>query len=142
MTKNELKRHKDLKRERDHLIKLIGELEAVMYGPKATNYSGMPHGAGFDNNGGPTAELAMRHIELQNKYTEKVQQLNDSLLAIESAIEVLPPRERMLIRLYYIQGLTWEQVCIAMSYEWAQVHRIHALALQMLARESETKIIQ
>lgn len=134
MTKNDLKRHKELRRERDHLIKLISELESIMYGPKAINYSGMPHG-GSDNTGGPTADLATRHIELQNKYTEKIQQLNDSLLAIEQAIEILPPRERQLIRLYYIQGLTWERVCIEMSYEWAQVHRIHASALETLARE-------
>jgi hypothetical protein len=40
--------------------------------------------------------------------------------------------EIALIRLHYIEGRIWEEVCIEMAYSWMQVHRIHAKALEIL----------
>lgn len=131
MTKAQLRAYKELRRERDQLASMIGDIEAVMYGPKAVRMDGMPRG-GSGGTGGPTAELATRHIDLVRQYTDKVTLLTERLAEIEQAIEVLEPRERTLIRLYYITGLTWEEVCIEMSYAWRQVHRIHAKALEKL----------
>lgn len=131
MTKAELRAYKDLRKERDQLAKMLGDIEAVMYGPRAVRLDGMPRG-GSGGSGGPTAELATRHIEIEKRYLEKVAELTQLLDAIEKAIEVLDPRERTLIRLHYIEGLVWEEVCIEMSYAWRQVHRIHAKALEKL----------
>jgi RNA polymerase sigma factor (sigma-70 family) len=131
MTKAQLRAYKDLRQERDYLAQMIEDIEAVMYGPRAVRMDGMPRG-GSGSTGGPTAELATRHLDLVQQYTEKVTLLTERLAEIEQAIEVLEPRERTLIRLHYIEGMVWEEVCIKMSYSWRQVHRIHAKALEQL----------
>ena len=133
MTKEKLKEYKHIKQERDNLATMIKELEATMYSPRVTRLDGMPHGAG--GNSSPIESMAAKHDELLQLYQEKVAELTAKLQTIEAAIEPLAPRERTLLRLYYINGLTWEQVCVAMNYGWTQVHRIHGRALQELKKE-------
>lgn len=133
MTKETLKAYKDLRQERDRLALMIEELEMTMYGPRSPRLDGMPHGGG--ENGGPIEGLAIKHDELIRLYQAKIDELTAAIKDIEAAIEPLPPRERTLIRLHYINGLTWEQVCIVMSYSWKQTHRIHSKALEMLKTE-------
>lgn len=130
MTKEQLKAYRNIKLERDRLADMIEELEATIYGPKAQRLDGMPRGG--SRPGSVTEEAAIKHAELLGRYQQKVAELSAALAEIESAIEVLEPRERTLIRLHYAQGLTWEEVCVAMTYSWRQVHRIHAKALEIL----------
>jgi RNA polymerase sigma factor (sigma-70 family) len=133
LTKEQLKEYKHIKHERDNLATMIKELEATMYSPRGTLLDGMPHGGG--GNGSPIESMAAKHDELLGIYQEKVAELTAKLQTIEAAIEPLAPRERTLLRLYYINGLTWEQVCVAMNYGWTQVHRIHGRALRELKKE-------
>lgn len=72
---------------------------------------------------------------LRTFYREKLAELVALQLDIERAIETLDPIERDLVRLRYIDGLEWHQVCAAINYEWTQTHRIHARALQKLKKE-------
>ena len=67
-------------------------------------------------------------------YKEKLAELVALQLDIERAIETLDPIERELIRLRYIDGLEWHQVCAEINYEWTQTHRIHARALRKLEK--------
>lgn len=70
--------------------------------------------------------------ELKQHYTFCLKALADEQLAIEQAIQSLSNRERMVIRYYYIDGLTWEKVCVKMHYSWTQIHKIHSAALEKL----------
>lgn len=136
MTKAQLKTYRDLKLERDNLVEMITELETILYGPKAQRQDGMTRNPSLVS---LTVEnTAIKLDELLKVYTAKVAELSAALVEIENAIETLPPRERILIRLHYAKGLTWEEVCIAMSYSWRQVHRIHAKALEALKNKEET----
>lgn len=130
MTKEELKTYRSITLERDRLLIMIEELEAQMRSPKSQRLDGMPHGGSAP--GSVVESLVVRHTELLDRYHQKVAELTAAAGEIETAIEVLEPRERTLIRLHYIQGLTWEEVCVAMAYSWRQVHRIHAKALETL----------
>lgn len=130
MTKETLKGYRNIKLERDRLAAMIDEVEAVLYGPRAQRLDGMPRGG--SRPGSAVEDAAIKHAELLEKYRQKVAELSAALADIERAIEVLEPRERTLIRLHYAQGLTWEEVCVAMNYGWSQIHRIHASALQNL----------
>ena len=67
-------------------------------------------------------------------YKEKLAELVALQLDIEHAIETLEPIERELVRLRYIDGKDWYQICMAINYEWAQTHRIHARALRKLGK--------
>ncbi len=130
MTKEQLKAYRAIKLERDKLAAMVEELEGTLYGPKAQRLDGLPRGGSGTSSA--VEDAAIKHAELLGKYQQKMAELCDALAEIEKAIETLEPRERTLIRLHYAQGLTWEQVCVAMSYEWAQIHRIHAKALEKL----------
>ena len=130
MTKAQLRAYRDIKRERDRLDAMIANMESILYGPRSPQLSGMPRGGSGPS--APTEDAAVQHADLLNRYEQKVAELTRALAEIETAIECLDPRERTLIRLYYIEGLTWEEVCVSMHYEWAQIHRIHALALRKL----------
>lgn len=137
MTKEQLRAYKALRIERDKLARMLAELEATIYGPKAQSLNGMPR-----NGSGalcPTENLAIRKVELEERYKATVDQLAGQMLEIEQAIEPLAPTERTLIRLHYFKDLTWEQVAVEMGYTWRHVHRIHGKALDHLQRE-EVKV--
>ena len=137
MTKEQLKEYRSIKLERDRLAKMLEELEAVIYGPSTSRLNAEPGGG--HSHSSPVETAAIKHAELLERYQQKVLELSRALVEIEEAIEVLEPRERTLIRLHYAEGLTWEEVCVAMSYSWRQVHRIHAKALETLKSKEATE---
>ena len=126
MTKAQLRAYRDLKLERDHLEAMVAALE---YGPSGLRLDGMPRSG---KPGDPTGQQAIDHTQVKDLYKQKVAELNEAILKIEEAIKGLEPIERDIIRLYYIKGLKWEEVCVEVHYEWAQVHRYHAAALAKL----------
>ncbi len=130
MTKERLKSYRSLKLERDQLLIMIEELEAQMRSPKSQKLNGMPRGCSAPQN--PVEDLVIKHTELIKRYQQKVAELTEDAVEIENAIEILNHRERTVIRLHYIQGMTWEEVCVEMAYSWRQVHRIHSQALETL----------
>lgn len=67
--------------------------------------------------------------ELVEQYERQRAKLSSDLLAIEKVIETLNPTERTLMRLRYIEGLSWQAICGRINYSWQQTHRIHARAL-------------
>lgn len=136
MTKEQLRTYRDIKLERDKLKDMIEELEGRIYAPRAQQLDAVPSGNHQPHSAVESA--AIKHAELLTRYGEKVAELDNALAEIEAAIETLPPRERTLIRLYYAQGLTWEEVCVEMNYSWRQIHRIHGTALAMLRTREET----
>lgn len=135
MTKEQLKAYRGIKLERDRLLIMIEELEAQMRSPRSQRLDGMPRGGSASSS--MVENLVVKHTELVDRYRRKVAELTKATEEIEDAIEVLESRERTLIRLHYIQGLTWEEVCVAMTYSWRQVHRIHAKALEALKSARE-----
>lgn len=131
MTKKELQSYLSIKREADRLQELIEATKAKAQAPKSQQLDGMPHG-GASPQGSELENLVLRHIELQELYNAKLDELRAALLKIERAIDSLEPNEREVLRLHYILGWTWEQVSVAVNYSWRQTHRIHARALRKL----------
>lgn len=132
MTKTQLRSYRSIKLERDNLNRTIKELEAVIYSPRAAQINGQPHGGSGTSS--VVERAAIKHAELIERYHHKTAELTEAMAEIEEAIENLSPTERTLMRLYYIDGLTWEVVCCEMNYSWRQVHRIHSRALASLAK--------
>lgn len=136
MTKQRLKHYQFIKRELDQLKHQLLEIEAALYYPKVQQLSGMP-GGGQAKEGNPQEDLALHHIELQERYRAKIEELAAEQLAIEEAIEALPAVSRMALRHHYIEGKTWEETAVIMAYSWRQIHRIHSTALQQLETVEE-----
>jgi RNA polymerase sigma factor (sigma-70 family) len=130
VTKEQLRAYRAIRLERDKLLDMLRELETTIYSPAIPKLDPAPGGG--CNGASPVEIAATKHDELRTRYLQKVAELEDAMAKIEAAILVLDPTERTLVRLYYIKGKTWEEVCVEMSYSWRQVHRIHAKALEKL----------
>jgi RNA polymerase sigma factor (sigma-70 family) len=73
--------------------------------------------------------------KVRDIYARKQEQAAQQLQRIEAAIETLPADDRVLLRAYYVQGLTWEQVADLLHYTVRQIHRRHGRALLRLAKD-------
>lgn len=130
MTKEQLRAYRAIRLERDKLLDMLRELETTIYSPAIPKLDPAPGGG--RNGASPVEIAATKHDELRTRYLQKVAELEDAMAKVEAAIETLDHRDRALVRLYYIQGKTWEEVCVEMSYSWRQIHRIHSEVLKKL----------
>ena len=133
MTKDELKKllhsYRDLKAEYDQIAMELEKVEAAMDGLKGTNWDGMPRGSGKSD---PILSVVSQHLALQQRYKFQLVKLAAAQALIEDMIESLEPSERKLMRCRYIDGLTWEEVCVAIGYSWRQTHNIHSRILDKI----------
>lgn len=134
MTKERLRQYKHIKKEIAHIKLQLEEVETALYSPRSQRMDGMPRNP---SGGGDPIDLRLleKHAALMNRYRVKLADLIEEQLAVEDAIENLDSTARRLLRYRYLDGLTWEEVCVAMSYSWRQVHRLHAEALQKLKED-------
>ncbi|NNG67331.1 sigma factor-like helix-turn-helix DNA-binding protein [Caldanaerobacter subterraneus] len=82
-------------------------------------------------------ELIIKKIRIEEEINEKLQESYEKLKEIEKAIEALDEKEKLLMRLRYIHGKSWMEICNEMHYSWAQVHRIHGEILKKLKDETK-----
>lgn len=133
--KRRLHRYRDLEAERQQIAKELERVEDFMNGPRGANLDGMPRSPGIGN---PVLGVVSHHLALQERYRLQLEKLAAAQAAIEDMIEGLEPLARQLMRYRYIDGLPWEEVCVAIRYSWRQTHNIHAKALDtLLAAEME-----
>ena len=129
--KKKLRLYRDIKAERDQIT---AQIEALA-GPKAVNLDGMPKAPGT---GDAMVSIVEKRDALRERYREKLAELTAAQTEIEDLIETLDPKARKLMRHRYIEGLSWEAVCVAMCYSWSQTHDIHSKALdKLVAAEME-----
>lgn len=127
MTKRELKRYKEMDCELKRLEDKIAEIETKLYSVKTPTLSDMPKGGMAADMADKIAKLA----DLKALYDDKWDELINERLRIEEAINSLEDStERALMGYKYIDGLTWEEVCVKINYSWKQTHRIHSRALK------------
>ena len=136
MTKQELKHklhsYRDLLAEYEQIKNELAKVEAFMEAPRTSNLDGMPRSPG---GGDPILGVVSHHIALQELYKTQLHRLAAAQAEIEKLIEGLEPGERRLMRCRYIDGMTWEEVCVRINYSWRQTHKIHARILDKLAEE-------
>lgn len=104
--------------------------------PSGVQMDGMPRGSGV---GDPVASVVAQRLRLEERYQRKLAEIMAAQQHVEELIESLEPTERTLLRYRYLDGMTWEEVCVAMSYSWRQTHNIHARALDKLVEKEEEK---
>lgn len=69
---------------------------------------------------------------LTKYYTDKKKRLTERLQRLEDALDSLTPTERTIMRLRYIDGLSWLAVSRRVHYSKSQVRRHHVKALDKL----------
>lgn len=131
MDKQELRQYRALLAE---IALLEDEQRRIAEGAlSAVALTGMPKGSGTVDD---TGRLAAKLADLAYLIAAKLDEAIAVRLRIERAIEGLDGQERVLMRLRYIEGKTWEEIAVAMHYAWAHVHRIHARALAKLRNDT------
>lgn len=132
MTKERLENYKKIVRERIRLEEKLAQVEAALYSPKipqltAVPPSGTPTGKGME-------ALADKHMELQQFYQAKLDELAAEQLEIEHAISSLDETARTVLGYHYIDGLTWSEVANKVHYCLTSIHNIKNKALEELER--------
>ena len=117
-----------VKRE-ERILEDIQELRASKAFPAAISYDGMPKGSNQTDLSDYIETLERMIENLKAERLEKIRRREK----IEKAIkDMSDDNEREVLRLRYIDGKKWEEVCIEMGYSWRQTHYIHSRALHNL----------
>ena len=123
------------KKQEERILEEIRELRMDKMFPSAVN-DGMPKGSEQRDLSDYAAKLDELIEELKEERLEKIKRLQ----SIERVIKEIDNEDaQTILRLRYIDGLRWEEVCVAINYEWAQMHRIHARALREIKINDDTK---
>jgi DNA-directed RNA polymerase specialized sigma subunit len=89
------------------------------------------HGANTDKMAPVVANL----IEVERYIEKRSKELLRARMEAEQIIDRLPDeRHRAVLKSYYFSRRSWEECCVAVGYEWAQIHRIHSRALYELRK--------
>ena len=114
-----------VKRE-ERILEDIQELRASKAFPAAISYDGMPKGSNQSDLSDYIETLDRMIENLKAERLEKVRRREE----IEKVIKDMEnDNEREVLRLRYIDGKKWEEICIEMGYSWKHIHRIHSSAL-------------
>ena len=80
--------------------------------------------------------VVIRRIQQEEKILAVCHDLEKDIDDVAALIDVLPDSPmKMVMRRRYINFQRWEQIAEAMSYSWANVHKLHAQALNYILRE-------
>lgn len=130
MDKATLRQYRAILREIAHLEE---EKRRVLDGLLAPpSGDGTPRGSGEHDRIGSA-------VARRDKYQRMIDRKLDKLIAlrreIESAVAALPPKDRYLIRLRYIDGLRWEDVAAELHYGYQWTLTLHGRILQRMEKK-------
>ena len=78
---------------------------------------------------------AIRIVEAERKRQQTVAELLNHLEEIHKLVDKLDDDQlRILLKLRYVNHKKWEEIALMMDYDWRYVHKLHAKALQQLAK--------
>lgn len=132
ISKSELQRYRDLLKEKADLQERILRRESAIKSAAVQVLTGMPRTEGGDSD--KIGRAVTQLDSLKEIYTRKLREIEEELARIEREIERLEPIERRLVRYRYIDGLSWEKICVKLNYSWATLHRMHAKILKELGK--------
>ncbi|MCL2677833.1 MAG: hypothetical protein FWE85_02135 [Clostridiales bacterium] len=127
MDKNKLKEYRNILAE---LAELQEELASLRGGAlECLRLDGMPRSS---HKGDRTASAVTKIFFLEEMLMEKIGTLTALRLEIERAIEELPSLERRILRLRYVEGNSWEDISVTISYSMPHIWRLHDRILKKI----------
>ena len=120
-----LRRAREVDRRVDEATERVERIRAKLESGRMSSVTGMPRGGGAD-----WTATAVRLIELERRVNEQTRELvRWKLAAIDAIRGVEEPRLAEVLELYYVDGLTWEDVAKRMGLDVRWVYRLHGRAL-------------
>jgi len=130
-----LRRTRSIDRRVDEAQERVQRLRARLESGRMSSVTGMPRGGSSD-----WTETVDRLIELEQAVNARTRELVRWKLAAIDAIRcVEEPRLAEVLELYYIDGLTWEQVAERMALDVRWVYRLHGRALRLVRVPEEVE---
>ena len=130
MTKEELKEYTETKREIEIIKEKIECLESKKTSIKSMIIDDMPKSEPEQDRLG---QLLVQIEELIDLYNEKQDKLLKQQLEIEKCIDRLEDSaDRNIMRLRYLDGYTWERMCVLLNYSWNGIHKKHRKILEKI----------
>lgn len=130
MTKEELKGYIETKREIKIIEEKIEYLESKKTSIKSMIIDDMPKPEPEQDRLG---ELLGEIEELIELYNGKQIKLMKQQIEIENCIDKLEDSvDRNILRLKYIDGYTWERICVELNYGWNGIHKRHRKILDKI----------
>lgn len=136
MDKQSLMQYRQLCRE---IRELEDEKEALAQGSLPASW---PIGSGSRRRGmvkDAVGDTAAKLWQLSQLLAQRLNQLIALRQEIEEFIADLQPDERRLLRLYYIEGLTWEKIAERLGYSVRQLNRRQKQTLERLFPADKAK---
>lgn len=130
-------RIRDAYKEREQLKEKIYEFEQMRISPRAAVYGS--ERVQSSPKGDVQPDNIAKLDKLIAKYNSKLKAVVELVYEFETALEMLDERERRLMRLYYIDCMTWEQVCVEMNLSWTPLHNARRNALAKICPDYEPK---
>ena len=120
-----LRRARQVDRLVDEAQERVERLRAKLESGRMSAVTGMPRGGSGD-----WTQTADRLIELEQAVNARTREMvRWKLAAIDAIRAVEEPRLSEVLELYYIDGMTWEQVSQRMGLDQRWVYRLHGRAL-------------
>ena len=120
-----LRRARSVDRRVDEAQERVDRLRARLESGRMSSVTGMPRVGAKD-----WTETADQLIELEQRVNAQARELvRWKLAAIDAIRQVEEPRLAEVLELYYIDGMTWEQVAQRMGLDLRWVFRLHGKAL-------------
>lgn len=117
-----------------HEVQLLKAKVNALCDPTGSRYSLSPRAPSGQAN--TLDNLVAAYTALEEHYFKKLAEKETALLLVERAIESLAdPAERLIMRYRYIDGHSWQKVCVLMLSQGVserQVYRLHGWALEKL----------
>ncbi len=123
-----LKQALSLRREIVGQQERLAMLKSAMTSPRGTMWSTLKTFTGVGSD--PLGDAVVKKIGLEVAIEQDIAKLSAVVLAIEQAVEGLEDSaEREVLRLRYLNGLSWERVAKRMGYSKDRVFQIHRQAI-------------
>lgn len=129
---DKLKQYRYAKSKQDDLWNQIISINSQVMSAKGQIIDDMPKSTipEFDKIGKAIEKVE----ELTNMYFDQMKVAVQAQIEIESMINSLSDeREQRIIRLKYIDGLTFEKIAVKMDYVYRQILRIHKEAIKKMS---------
>lgn len=134
MEKSDFLNYRALVLEVRQLKSYVDTLDRALSYASGPQYSLTPKGA--PSGGSALASRVAKYLEMKDLFEAKRAECEAQLLGVEKAIQSLDvPAERLVMRLRYLEGRSWPNVCYkleAEGYSERTVYRLHGSALRKL----------
>lgn len=116
VTRDDLKDYKRLKLQIRQLREQIADLEDITAGVSSMEITGVKNSEFKDK----IAEILIKKDELRGRLVDEINQCLELSEKIERFLNALCERDRIMLKLMYVKGLSWTKTCESMNLKSTQ----------------------